>query len=961
MCWEELGRKSKALSRREGVTLFMVLLGAYRALLSRYSGAEEVVVGTPVAGRTRMETEGLIGFFVNTLVLRENVRGERSFREVLEGVRRVCLGGYEHQELPFEKLVEELQPERDLSHSPIVQVLFNLLNVQTAPTIRPVELPQMSLTPLKATGTTAKFDLNLAMVETRGEIRADLEFNSDLFDESTIRHMVANLQDLLQRIVTDPDQSLSALTKRIPKRKLSIAVASTFTSEPIEESLAVWMELFGIPTEVKFAPYNQVFQQLFEPSSLFATNDGGVNIMLLRLEDWVQSDALRDDHPGAQAERSLGELLDALGSRIERSSAYYLVGLCPLSEAAMNPQLNELQKRMESLLAERLKHLPGAYYLNLTGLASRYEVEESYDSYADQLGHIPFTQQFFAALGTHLARQIYALLNGSYKVIALDCDNTLWKGICGEDGSGGIQVAEPFQALQNFMKRQLEGGRLLCLCSKNNEEDVFEAFEQHPEMPLTLDHFTSRRINWRTKSENLRELADELQLSLDSFIFLDDNTLECAEVRARCPEVLTLQLPSEAEAIPSFLEHLWVFDQLKVTDEDKRRSTLYRQNHAREQLRREMPTIKDFLGGLELHISITPLVLSQSERVSQLTERTTQFNVTNSRRSASEIERLGQDERKECWVVQVRDRFGDYGLVGVMIFETQAETLKVDTFLLSCRALGRSVEDTMLVKLCELAVARNCRRVSIPFHQTARNIPALNFLNRALRQTAQMHPIDSVYNFDAQAVLRCEKLLRTTYGYFFEQEDEGRNGKHAKVSGAGFDDGLESQAASALSLTTQHQTIGYALTTEEKSGLLNRIATEFRSAEQILSAIHTHRARKQPRRKLEYVAPGTPIEEILVALWSEVLGQDRIGVHDNFFELGGHSLMATILLSHMSSALQVELPLRTLFERPTVAELAELVAEIHMQQVDLQEMAQLLETLTEMSEEETRRRLSELE
>ena len=204
---EELSRKLKALSRREGVTLFMVLLGAYGVLLSRYSGAEEVVVGTPVAGRTRMETEGLIGFFVNTLALRVKVQGERSFREVLEGVRRVALGGYEHQELPFEKLVEELQPERDLSRNPLFQTVMVLQN-----TLMPkLELPSLMLNIAVTEVQTAKFDLTLKVEELPDVLRCHMEYNSDLFEETTIERMAAHFRNLMRSIVAAPERPIARL------------------------------------------------------------------------------------------------------------------------------------------------------------------------------------------------------------------------------------------------------------------------------------------------------------------------------------------------------------------------------------------------------------------------------------------------------------------------------------------------------------------------------------------------------------------------------------------------------------------------------------------------------------------------------------------------------------------------------------------------------------------------------
>jgi non-ribosomal peptide synthetase component F len=198
-----------AMTRCEGVTLFMLLLAAFDVLLSRYTAQEDIVVGTPVAGRSRSETENLIGFFVNTLALRTNLSGDPTFRELLARVREVALGTNAHQDFPFEKLVEELQPERSLSHSPIFQVMFALQNVRSG---APLELPGLKLAPVGVSEQIAKFDLTLFMSETNGAIEGYFEFNTDLFDASTVDRMIQHFRSLLEDAVARPDARVSSLS-----------------------------------------------------------------------------------------------------------------------------------------------------------------------------------------------------------------------------------------------------------------------------------------------------------------------------------------------------------------------------------------------------------------------------------------------------------------------------------------------------------------------------------------------------------------------------------------------------------------------------------------------------------------------------------------------------------------------------------------------------------------------------
>ncbi|WP_442937947.1 amino acid adenylation domain-containing protein [Nostoc sp.] len=236
----ELSQALKKLSQQQGSTLFMTLLAAFQTLLWRYTGQEDIVVGSPIANRNRTEIEGLIGFFVNTLVLRTNLAGNPTFEELLAHVREVALGAYAHQDLPFEKLVEELQPQRSLSHTPLFQVMFVL---QNAP-MSALELPGLTLSPLTSESRTAKFDLTLLMTETAQGLVGNLEYNTNLFEDSTISRMAGHLQTLLSGIVANPQQHLSELP---------------LLTEPERQTLLVeWNN-----TKVEY-PQQQCIHQLFE-------------------------------------------------------------------------------------------------------------------------------------------------------------------------------------------------------------------------------------------------------------------------------------------------------------------------------------------------------------------------------------------------------------------------------------------------------------------------------------------------------------------------------------------------------------------------------------------------------------------------------------------------------------------------------------------------------------------------
>ncbi|HZW29746.1 MAG TPA: HAD-IIIC family phosphatase, partial [Isosphaeraceae bacterium] len=509
-----------------------------------------------------------------------------------------------------------------------------------------------------------------------------------------------------------------------------IAIAATFTAEPVAEALGFWMDELGRSWSIAFAPYNQVFQELLDPASLLSRNPRGINVLLVRLEDWQRFGAgsssreVRAEH----LSRNAAELVEAVRVAAARSSARLILAFCPASPPAMaDLPTRDLFEQIEDRIAAELQGVPGLCLIR-TGDFQVYPVDQAHDPERDRLAHIPYTPLFYAALGTILARRIHALTSPPYKVVVLDCDNTLWKGVLGEDGVEGIAIPPAWARGQDILVRLARQGFLLGLCSKNNEADVLAVFDHRAEMILKRDHLVCWRINWQPKSENIRAMARELNLGLDSVIFLDDNPIECAEVRAGCPEVLTLRLPIEGDLV-RFLEHVWAFDRPNVTAEDRQRTAMYRQEIERARLQQEAPSLEAFLAGLDLRIAIAEPAPDQIDRVAQLTQRTNQFNFTTIRRDAGEIHRLA-DSGRECRVVTVRDRFGDYGLVGVLIFAARGDALEVDTFLLSCRVLGRGVEHRMLGELGTIARQRGLSWVEAPVIPTVKNQPARDFLAR---------------------------------------------------------------------------------------------------------------------------------------------------------------------------------------------------------------------------------------
>ena len=379
-----------------------------------------------------------------------------------------------------------------------------------------------------------------------------------------------------------------------------------------------------------------------------------------------------------------------------------------------------------------------------------------YDRRMDRLAHAPYTPCILQVAAGICARAIHrAVFRTLPKVIALDCDNTLWGGAVAEVGPQGVALSPHFLALQQFFLEMHDNGVLLALCSRNsNPDDVLQVWrERADEMVLQLDHIVAHQISWDAKSCGLHTLATSLCLGIDTVVLVDDSSAECAEVSANRPEVGIVQLPRDPTLYPEFLKACWLFDpgfgaSAGGTAVDKERTKLYRQVAERAEAR------TDFGGGLpawvaSLNITITFVPLSESnlKRAAQLTERTSQMNACKLPISAAQLAArcsIGcpsgpatSAERKTSATAAcafVRDRFGDHGIVGMVVISDDAKPndpgiLSVETFLLSCRSLHLGVEHAMMRHLATIANMRGAEHIHIQWSPSERNDAACHFFS----------------------------------------------------------------------------------------------------------------------------------------------------------------------------------------------------------------------------------------
>ena len=668
----------------------------------------------------------------------------------------------------------------------------------------------------------------------------------------------------------------------------TVAIAATFTAEGLEAPLRFMLAEAGVSAEVEFAPYHQVFQELLTPQSVLARNAAGVSVLLLRLEDFVR-DAGVIEAAQALLARTLAEMVEA-ARQFMRRAVVPVIFVVMRPSVMVDTALRDALETASLTLSEALRAHAGAVVLGSEAIDPLCETER-FDPVADKLAHIPFTDDYLAALAIVLARRVHLLLVPAHKVLVLDCDNTIWRGVVGEDGPLSIGLDAAFIGVQQFAVGVQARGALVALASKNAEADVLEVFARRPDMLLKPEHIVSHRINWEPKAANLRSLARELNLGLDAFVFVDDNPVECGQMREALPEVVTLQLPPPDEAA-GFLANLWAFDKAAVTQEDARRTSMYRENAARENLEAEAGDIGEFLAALELVIDIEAPAEDEWPRVAQLTQRTNQFNFTTVRRTEAELRAMAAAGTMVL-AVHVRDRFGDYGLVGEVVADVRGNALQVDTFLLSCRVLGRGVEHAIVARLGALAVARGLDVVRLPFRRTAKNEPARAFADSIVAPYREGS--EAAFDYAVPAALAAAITHRA--GHDAPKVIEARRADAAKT-------GQPAARADA-----------------SRSARYTRLATELTSGPVVAMAMRAQAARP---RELggQAMAPRSATERTLLVLWEEILGVRGLGIDDDYFALGGSSLQAARMFADLAHRRGVTLPLTTIIEAPTVRLLA---------------------------------------
>ncbi|MCL2330441.1 MAG: HAD-IIIC family phosphatase [Phycisphaerae bacterium] len=567
----------------------------------------------------------------------------------------------------------------------------------------------------------------------------------------------------IKRALNKPDSiSTISMEKAVEVR---VAFIGSFTLDTIRDTFEIACLHEGIRPAAFLGQYKQYPQELLDPTS--ALYQHKPDITFLHLDPRSVFGAAYEmgsaEGKGGQG-ASLNDMADAFLSRLiglaEQFSthdagilvihnldepAYDFMGIHASSDGSVTAAVCYFNAE----LLRRTREFSRVYVLNYNRVASKVGKDIANDEKLRLLGSFCVGHAAVPSLVHQQIGYVKAVKGLTRKCTVLDLDNTLWGGIIGEDGFDGIALGStpPGNAFVEFQRTLLgfyRRGVILAVCSRNNPDDALQVLRNHPDQILREEHFAALDISWDDKALGIMRIAKSLNIGLDSLVFIDDDTHNRALVREALPQVLTLELPQDPSLYRRALLQLNDFEVLALTQEDRQRGRMYAAERAREATRTSSTNLDDFLLALETRVQIRPVDAFAVPRVSQLTQRTNQFNMTTRRYTPADIEQFGADPNKKVLCLSVSDKYGDSGLVGVAIVNGGPKVWEIDTLLMSCRVLGRRIENAFLWDIAQRANDAGASEIRGEVIFTPKNLPAREFYTQmgfAVVESNEAHAI----------------------------------------------------------------------------------------------------------------------------------------------------------------------------------------------------------------------------
>lgn len=524
-----------------------------------------------------------------------------------------------------------------------------------------------------------------------------------------------------------------------------LAILRSVTVEPLIPLLRASAFVNGIDLEVKISDFDTYAAEMLDPESALYAFEPRVVLLALNTASvapllWAPTDdseqSLRSIAQDTQDR--LTSLLHAFRTNSQADIVFHLLDSPDLTtRGALETHVELGQRAAIESINERLKTVArgmhGVHPLDYDALVARHGRRDWFDEGKWEQFRLPATAPNLRHIVDEWLRFIQPIIGAVVKVAVVDLDETLWKGTVGEDGFARLKMGAdppgtPYRALQRALLALRERGIVLAACSKNDEADAMEVLEKHPDMLVRPAHFATMRINWESKAENIRSIASELNIGLDAIAFVDDNPVERAEVRAMLPQVRVLDLPADASKYARIVLESPFFQRVTAASaEDRQRTQFYQEQAQRATMLASVGSKEEFYRSLGQVADIAAANDLTLGRVAQLTQKTNQFNLTTRRYNEADISRFMGDPRRKVLTIKVSDRLGDNGIVGTAITEDDGDACALDTFLLSCRVIGRGIETAFIAYIADQARLRGKSRLVGMFCPTAKNELAKHF------------------------------------------------------------------------------------------------------------------------------------------------------------------------------------------------------------------------------------------
>ena len=534
------------------------------------------------------------------------------------------------------------------------------------------------------------------------------------------------------------------LKKKKDMKDVKIAFLSSFTINGVAEVMRVLCFENNVFAETYTAPYNQHVQEILNKSSGLYDFNPNIIFMLLDAEQlfgdfYYFPYRMNDEQKNQYTKEKFEELKELIGVLKNNTKSKIVVNslLLPLYSSRgiienKNFGFRKAVERFNNMIEELSKDDSQVFVFDFNMFCMKLGYDNLFDRKMYYLADMRISPTALVEIGKEYMAYIFPLMSMTKKCLVLDLDNTLWGGILGEDGIDGIKLGpdkegRPFLDFQRRILELFERGIVLAINSKNNYDDVIEVMKKHKYMLLKEDHFASMKINWNDKVTNMKEITTELELGTDSFVFLDDDKTNRELIKRFMPDVMVVEMPQDFSLYPKVIEDLKNFNLFSITEDDQKRGEMYVGQKKRTEFKLKVKDLETFLKQLKIKVNIVYANESNIARIAQLTQKTNQFNLTTRRYQEEDIKKFSESEDYFVCCIQVEDKFGDYGTTGVVIAKKNKEEWVIDSFLLSCRILGKEIEKVLLGFVIDKAREDGAKDIMGEFIPTKKNEAANDF------------------------------------------------------------------------------------------------------------------------------------------------------------------------------------------------------------------------------------------